>query len=98
MATNKTEHDKKVEQVVKQLKRKGWNVEADLKGFNNPDSIGQNNFIPDIVAKKSGATKIIEVETEKTVEKDKDQQEAFRRSAGQKKRTTFEIVMADKKK
>ena len=91
-------HDKKVEQVVKQLKRKGWNVEADLKGFNNPDSIGQNNFIPDIVAKKSGATKIIEVETEKTVEKDKDQQEAFRRSAGQKKRTTFEIVMADKKK
>ena len=98
MAANKTEHDKKVEQVVRQLKRKGWNVEADLKGFDNPDSIGQNNFIPDIVAKKSGATKIIEVETKKSVNKDKEQQEAFRRSAGQKQRTSFEIIMADKKK
>lgn len=94
----KSAHDKKVKQVAKQFERKGWNVEADISEFDSPDSIGQNNFVPDIVAKKSGATKIIEVETKRSLEKDKDQQEAFRRSAGQKKRTTFEIIIADENK
>ena len=95
---SKSAHDKKVKQVAKQFERQGWNVEADISEFDSPGSIGQNNFVPDIVAKKSGATKIIEVETKRSLKKDKDQQEAFRRSAAQKNRTTFEIIIADENK
>jgi len=89
-----TKHDKKVKQIAKDLQKKGWTVKADISGFTTPDKIGQNNYIPDITATKSGANKIIEVETPTSVKRDKKQQETFRRSAAQKTRTTFKIVVA----
>ena len=95
---SKSTHETKVEQLARKLKRDGWNVEADISGFDSPDSIGKNSYIPDIVARKAGATKIMEVETKRSLNKDREQQEAFRRSAGQKNRTSFEIIIADEKK
>lgn len=90
-----SKHDKKVEQIAKQLERKGYTVQADIAGYETPDGIGKNNYIPDIVAKKTSSTKIIEVETQSSLKTDKDQQEAFRRSAAQSRGASFDIEMAD---
>ncbi len=84
-------HDKKVKQLADQLEKQGWDVQADLPGYDEPDPIGSRGHIPDVLARKSGAEKIIEVETEASMKKDKKQHEAFRRRAGQKPRSTFTI-------
>ena len=46
----KTKHDSKVKQTANKLKREGWKVEADIPGYEQPDPIGQGNFIPDVQA------------------------------------------------
>ena len=86
-----SEHDKKVRQIAKELEKKGFSVKADIPGYDKPEGIGKRNYIPDIIAKKTSSTKIIEVETPSTISNDKKQQEAFRRSAAQKRGTSFEI-------
>jgi len=88
-----TKHDKKVAQIARKLEREGYTVQADISGYDTPDKIGQGNYIPDIVAKKTSSTKIIEVETPTSLNKDVEQQQAFRRSAAQKSGTTFEIAV-----
>lgn len=87
-------HDATVKRVAENLRRKGWKVNADIEGFEQPAPIGKNGKIPDIVVRKSGAKRIIEVETPETIVKDKDQHETFRRSAAQQRRTSFEIEEA----
>lgn len=89
---SQSKHDFKVRQTAKKLERQGWDVDADIPGFQQPDPIGK--FRPDIRARKRGAERIIEVETPETMEKDEKQHQAFRRSAAQKKRTTFKIEKA----
>lgn len=93
--TRESKHDQKVRARANQLRREGWNVAADVPGFKTPDSIGQNNRIPDIQADKAGHRKLIEVETPQSLNSDADQQATFRRSAGQKRNTTFDIEMTD---
>lgn len=87
------EHDKKVHKLMHQLRGKGWSVNADLPGENRPSPIGQKRRIPDLVAQKAGAKRIIEVETNDTVAAHRNQQETFKRSAAQQNRTTFERVV-----
>lgn len=89
-----TKHDKKVKQIAQKLEKKGWNVQADIPGYNNPNPVGKYNQIPDVVAKKKGATRIIEVETPETMKTDKKQHESFKKSASHKLRTTFDIEKA----
>ena len=89
-----SQHDKKVKQIANRLKRDGWKVQADLPGYDQPDPIGNDDRIPDVVATKAGAKRIVEVETPETLEADKKQHEALRRSAAQKKRTRFDIEEA----
>lgn len=94
-AHEKSKHDRKVRQIADRLDRKGWRVRADVTGYPTPDSRGQRSpRIPDVVARKKGATKIIEVETKSTRGRDARQHSVFRRSAAQQSRTTFQIVMA----
>lgn len=87
-------HDQKVRQIERKLTSQGWNVRADLPGHNKPTPIGKGKKVPDIEATKRGHRKIIEVETPDTVEKDRKQQATFRRHAGQKPNTTFDIEVA----
>lgn len=87
-----SKHDVKVKEKANSLKKQGWKVKADVKGYDRPDPIGKYKCIPDIQAEKAGARKIIEVETKDTMQKDKKQQETFRRSAARRKKTSFEIV------
>ena len=53
--------------------------------------IGKKKRIPDILAKKGRAEHLIEVETEDTLKKDKDQLETFTRSAAHKPGRLFKI-------
>lgn len=87
-------HDRKVRELMHHYRGKGWSVEADLLGENEPDPIGKENRVPDLVARKRGAKRIIEVETQDTLDSDKKQHEAFRRSAGQQNRTKFIVEEA----
>jgi len=93
-SSQQTKHDRKVKQIAKQLERDDWNVQADLPGYDRPDPIGKDKHIPDLVATKAGATRIYEIETPETMEADKKQHEAFRRSAAQRKRTSFKVEEA----
>ena len=85
-------HDATVRKEANRLKREGWDVKADIPGFERPESIGKDRRVPDITATKAGAERIIEVETPDTVETDKDQQATFRRRASQKPRTGFTVI------
>jgi len=87
-------HDQQVKQIANGLKRKGWRVKADIPGYDQPDAIGKKKHIPDIQATKAGATRLVEVETEDTMQTDKEQHETFRRSAAQRNRTSFQLEEA----
>ena len=87
-----SKHDTKVKEIANKLKRQRWKVKADIPEYDHPDPIGKYKHVPDIQAEKAGAKKLIEVETKDTIQKDKKQHEAFRKSAAQRKKTSFEIV------
>lgn len=90
--TNESKHNQVVRREARRLQRGGWNVRADISGYEQPAPIGAENRIPDVQATKHGHTKLIEVETRKSVKSDRAQQSTFRRSAAQRNNTTFDIV------
>lgn len=92
-----TIHDGKVRQIAERLKKQDWDVKADLPGCSKPKPIGKDSKIPDVEARKRGATRLFEVETPETLEAHKKQQATFRRSAAHRTRTTFKIVIAKRK-
>lgn len=94
-ASKQTKHDSKVKQIAQQLQKQRYSVKADLPGYPHPAPIGKGKRRPDIVAEKGGKRKIIEVETPETTERDKKQHATFRRSAAQKRNTSFEIEVAE---
>ena len=81
----------RVRQISRQLTNENWKVKAALPGYDRPNAIGEKKRIPDIEAVKRGHRKLIEVETPESLEKDSEQQSTFRRHAGQKPNTTFDI-------
>ncbi len=92
-------HDRKVRQVARKLKKEGYSVKADIRGYDRPASIGKHKRRPDIEAtSKSGYRKIIEVETPKSLTKDKEQIKTFVRHASHKKRTSLDIVVTKPRK
>lgn len=90
-----SKHDKKVKKIAKKFEKDGWKVEADISGYETPAGIGKDRRVPDVVATKNGAKRIIEVETPESFKKDTDQHSTFRRSASQQKRTKFDIELTD---
>ena len=84
-------HNDRVKQLANSYRRRGYRVEADVPGFDTPDGIGRENFVPDLLVSKGGRHKIIEVETEASLQTDKDQLASFRRSAAHSKRTSFDL-------
>lgn len=92
-------HDRKVRQIARDLKKEGYTVKADIRGYQRPSPIGKSKRRPDIEATtKSGARRIIEVETPTSLSTDKEQLKTFIRHAAQKKRTTLDIVMTKPRK
>lgn len=84
-------HDKAVERIARRHDKDGWKVQADVAGWPTPDTIAGRR--PDIIATKTGSRRIIEVETDP--DDDRAQHEKFRRHAGQKANTYFEVVVVD---
>ena len=93
-----TEHDKAVRKKANELKREGWEVKADISGFEKPSPVGRKELIPDIEATKAGAKRLYEIETPESMIPDKKQREVFRRHAKNKPRTTFHTIETSKNK
>lgn len=66
-----SKHDMKVKEIANILKRLRWRVKADVEGYARPEPIGKYKYIPDIQAEKGGEKRIIEVETQDTMWRDK---------------------------
>lgn len=88
-------HDKKVQQIARKLTGQNWKVKVDLPGYDQPSPIGKDRRRPDIEATKQGHRKLIEVETPDSLGKDRKQRATFRRHAGQKPNTTFDIEVTN---
>lgn len=80
-------HDLSVLRSANHYKGRGFKVKADLPNFVKPKKI--KKFVPDLIAKKGEKEIILEIETQGTNEKDKEQQQAFREYAGKSKGKTF---------
>lgn len=88
-----TKHNKKVKEISKKLEREGWNVKADIQGYDDTPLVAGKQ--PDIFATKSGHTRIYEVETRDSVDQDKDQISTFKRHEGQKPNTSFHLIVVE---
>lgn len=85
-----TAHDERVAAHARSLSDDGWNVRADVEGWDQPPTIAGHR--PDIYATKPGSTRIVEVETDP--DDDPGQHTAFRRHAAQKRNTKFYGLVA----
>ena len=92
---SRSKHDAEVRRVARDLERKGFDVEADVSGYQQPGTIG--GYRPDVVAKKGRQRKIVEVETEDSADsaRDQQQQQAFRNAAKRSQDTTFKRRIVD---
>ena len=86
---SQSKHDKAVRARAKSLESQGFEVKADISGFDQPPTI--RKFRPDILATKGKQRRIEEIETTDSVDNARDvkQQQAFKQSAKASKNTTF---------
>lgn len=95
----KSTHDRKVREKARELKKQGYEVRADIRGYDKPRPIGTTKRIPDIEATRGTSRRIIvEVETPGSLRKDKEQLKTFTRHAAQKRGTKFEVVVTKPRK
>jgi len=88
-------HNGEVRRIAGRLEDQGYKVQADIRGYPQPDTIG--GYRPDVIGKKGQERKIHEVETPDSVDsaRDQKQQRVFRRAADKSKHTTFKRTIAD---
>ena len=83
----KTKHDEAVRRVAGGYKSQGWKVKADVAGSPAPRTIYGKQ--PDVIATKGAKTRIIEVETRRSFDKDASQRNAFKRWASHDEKRKF---------
>lgn len=86
-----TPHDIGVAREAEELERAGWTVTADVSGWDDPDPV--DGYTPDIVARKRGAVRLVDVETDPEVSR--DQHEALRAVASRRRETVFYVILVD---
>jgi len=86
---NQTCHNASVAKRAAGLKANGWKVDADIKGYSQPNIL--NGSRPDIDATKRGRRRIIEVETPDSRFKDRQQHRNLREYIKGKKNTTVMV-------
>ena len=91
---SQSKHDAEINKIAKNLKAKGFEVKADVPGFQKPENIG--GYRPDVVAQRGSRRKIVEVETPDPVSSAREvkQCKAFRDEAKQDPNTTFQRKVA----
>ena len=82
-----TPHDRKVRRIAAGYWGLGYEVRAAVPGYERPKSI--RGRIPDVVATKGKTIGIVEVETDQTFTRHKDQRDILRDYADGKTRTKF---------
>lgn len=80
-------HDLSVLRSANYYENKGFKVKADLPDFTKPKKI--KKFIPDLIVRKGKKEIVIEIETQDSNEKDKEQQQVFREYAEKSNSRTF---------
>ncbi len=89
----KSKHDKTVRRVAGGYKSQGWKVRADnVKGYKDPKPI--RGRVPDVVARKSGKTRVVEVETKGSMRADRKQREVFKKYTSKSKKRKFRTKIA----
>lgn len=82
-----SKHDKGVQKSAEYYEEQGYNVQADIPGYDKPRTIGGRR--PDVIARNQHETVIVEVETKDSLEKDRDQQETFKEYADEHENVRF---------
>lgn len=85
--TGQKKHDAAVLRSATWYENQGFDVRADLPGYDKPKKI--SGYIPDLIARKKKKEIIVEVETKDTNKQDKEQQEAFKEYADRKRSREF---------
>lgn len=86
---SQSKHNSQVRKDVEKLVTQGFEVKADIPGYQQPNTIG--GYRPDYVATKGPKRIIGEVETGDSVDsaRDQKQQKAFQQVAKRSKNTSF---------
>ena len=92
---SQSKHDRKVQSLATNLEKQGSKVQADLKGHDQPKTLG--GVRPDITAKRGRERRIYEVETPDSVDSARDvaQQGEFKKAADRSENTTFRRFVAE---
>jgi hypothetical protein len=93
---SQTKHDKKIRDLAKEYKDKGYDVKADIPGYKSPETIYGKR--PDLIAKKKGHETAIEIETPDSVDstRDKKQQKAFKNWRNRKTTRHYKRIVTDR--
>jgi hypothetical protein len=88
--TDTTPHDRKVRRIAAGYSGMDYDVRAAVPGYDRPKPI--RGRIPDVVATKGKSTRIVEVETDQTFHRHKDQRDILRDYANGRSRTRFRVT------
>ncbi|MEW6374744.1 MAG: hypothetical protein AB1502_03010 [Thermodesulfobacteriota bacterium] len=89
------EHDREVRRVANEYLRKGYEVLADLPGWEQPETI--KGLRPDLRVRKKGHETLIEVETPESVEstRDEKQKKAFKQWSAKSEHRHFRRIITE---
>lgn len=89
-STTDTAHDRGVTREAKELVRAGWSVTASVDGWDDPEPVGDS--VPDIVARKRGTLRVVEVET---VDGDDTDHDSVRDAVRRRRNAVFYTILVD---
>jgi len=91
---SQSKHNSQVRKEVKKLEKQGYEVKADISGYQQPSTIG--GYRPDYIGKKGKKRVIGEVETKDSVDsaRDQKQQKAFKQAAKRSQNTSFKRTVS----
>jgi len=90
-----SQHDREVRRIAKDYQQKGYDVEADIRGWKQPSTI--EGVRPDVIARKGSHETAVEVETRESVgsKRDEKQKEAFKDWSKGDPTKHFKRIMTD---
>lgn len=93
---SQSQHDRCVRRTANSYKKRGYKVQADIEGFDQPDTI--SGYRPDVIARKGGHETVVEIETLDSVDtaRDEGQQSAFKKHAARSDKRHYRRVVTDK--
>jgi len=93
---SQSQHNGLVRRFAKDYEAKGYKIEADIKGYDQPGTVG--GLRPDLMVEKSGHKTLIEVETPDSLgsKRDEKQQQAFKNWSKSSSTKHYKRVVTEK--